>query len=180
MEGLFNNFTFMKRIIFFWLLWLMGMAPTHLKAQGDSVNSRLMNEVRAQSPSDSKGKITRNVLLSMLNFHGALVRKDMRVLAVTTSKELRYQHSNGWVETQAEQFHNLETGYLIYHRFLEDSVVVNIRSSKLATVRFQATIEVSLQGKRNTYHLLVEEDWRRHRGGSNHWSIYARRATKLQ
>ena len=158
----------------------MGMAPTYLQAQGDSVNSRLMNEVRSQWPSDPKEKITRNVILSMLNFHGALVRKDMRLLTQLTAKELHYQHSNGWVETQAEQFHNLETGYLVYHRFLEDSVLVDIRSPKLATIRFRATIEVSLQGKRNTYTLLVEEDWRRHRDDSNHWFIYARRATKPQ
>ncbi len=146
--------------------------------QEDSVNTRLMKEVVAQWPSDKIGKMIRNVMISMLHFHGALVTKNMRVLSLTTSKDLHYQHSNGWVETQEEQFRNIETGYLVYHRFFEDSVKVTIRSDKNATVLFQATIDVTLQGKRNTYRLLVEEDWSRH-AGSNHWFIYARRASAI-
>lgn len=168
----------MRPVLLFFLLSLIGGGATQALGQEDIVNTRLLKEVRTQWPSDEIGKMTRNVMMSMFNFHGALIRKNMRVLALTTSKKLHYQHSNGWVETQEEQFRNIETGYLIYHRIFEDSVKVTIRSDKNATVLFQATIDVTLQGKRNTYRLLVEEDWSR-QAGSNHWFIYARRATKL-
>ena len=160
-------------------LLLVLVCPISLLGQGDSVNTRGIKEVRAQWPRDRKGKMTRAVMISMFHYHGALVRKDWRVLSLASSRELQYQHSNGWIETQEEQFRNLETGYLVYHRFVEDSVVVDIRHNKLATVRFKATIDVSLQGKRNTYHLYVEEDWSRQSKKSNHWLIFARRATKL-
>lgn len=168
----------MRAMLIYLSLSLIGFGPFPLLGQEDSVNTRLLKEVLAQWPRDRKGKIIRGVTISMLAYHKALVRKDIRLLSVTSSKKLCYQHSNGWVETQEEQFRNIETGYLVYHRFLEDSVLVNIRSNNLATVGFKATVEVSLQGKRNTYHLLVEEDWER-LSDSNHWIIYARRATKL-
>lgn len=169
----------MRYFLIYQFLFLVLVAPMSLLGQGDSVNTQLLKEVRAQWLRDRKGKMTRAVMISMFNYHAALVRKDRRALSLTTSKELQYQHSNGWIETQEEQFRNMETGYLVYHRFQEDSVMVDIKHNKLATVRFKATIDVSLQGKRNTYHLYVEEDWRRQLGNSNHWLIFARRATKL-
>jgi len=110
-------------------------------------------------------------------FHKALVNNNRLLLRTFTSTKLRYQHSNGWVETQKEQLRNLQTGYLVYHSFFEDSLTVNFRNRKQSTLRFLATIDVSMQGKRNTYRLYVEEDWKKNAWLCK-WRLYSRRATR--
>lgn len=116
-----------------------------------------------------------NLKKCVLNYHQALVNKRVQGIDLFIHKNLRYTHSNGWVETKKEQIENIKTGYLTYHSFQEDSLRV-IAGKKKAQVFFNAVVDVTLKGNRNTYKLRVTEVWKRK---YNHWFLLARQATKM-
>src|SRR5262249_39613905 len=91
-----------------------------------------------------------------------------------TDKVLSYGHSNGWVETKNELIKNLETGYISYHSFNEDSLQVSVNGNT-AHARFIADIHVTLNGKEGNYHLKVLEVWVKK---GKRWLLFARQAVK--
>src|SRR5215468_7603082 len=72
-------------------------------------------------------------------FHQALVNKNTTSINQQTDKALSYGHSNGFVETKADMIKHLETGFLVYHSYKEDSLATTIDES-VANVRFVADI----------------------------------------
>ena len=109
-------------------------------------------------------------------FHQALVSKNTVSINQQTDKALSYGHSNGWVETKVEMMKNLETGYLNYHSYKEDSIAIVINNN-MANVRFIADIDVTLKETRGNYHLKVLEVWVKK---GKRWVLFARQAVKAQ
>lgn len=107
-------------------------------------------------------------------FHRWLVEKNTGSISRQTDRALSYGHSNGWVETKSEFLKNLETGYIVYHSFREDSLQVMI-NGRMAHARFVADINVSFQGKRGTFRLKVLEVWVKK---GKRWLLFARQAVK--
>ena len=107
-------------------------------------------------------------------FHQALVSKNTVSINQQTDKALSYGHSNGWVETKVEMMKNLETGYLNYQSYKEDSIAIVINNN-MANVRFIADIDVTLKETRGNYHLKVLEVWVKK---SKRWVLFARQAVK--
>ena len=91
-------------------------------------------------------------------FHRALVEKNMTTINQLTDNELSYGHSNGWVETRNDLIKNLETGYMVYSSFREDSLVVKFNGN-VAHARFIADINAIRDGKEGVFHLKVLEIW---------------------
>src|SRR5215510_12013155 len=74
---------------------------------------------------------------ALKEFHQALVNKNTASINQQTDKALSYGHSNGWVETKADVIKDLETGYLVYHSYKEDSLQLSINDA-MANARFVA------------------------------------------
>ena len=70
---------------------------------------------------------------------------------------------------------NLETGYISYQDYKEDSISVLINGT-MANVRFVADITATMKGTANTYHLKVLEVWVRK---GNRWVLFGRQAVKV-
>src|SRR5829696_7058113 len=83
------------------------------------------------------------VITTLKEFHQALVQKNTDAISQRTDKVMSYGHSNGWVETKSEMGKNLETGYIKYHSFKEDSLFIVINGD-VAHARFIADISVTL------------------------------------
>lgn len=111
---------------------------------------------------------------TLKEFHQSLVKKNTVSVNQQTDKALTYGHSNGWVETKADLIKNLETGYLDYKSYKEDSLVVMVNGN-MAHARFIADINVTLNGKEGNYHLKVLEVWVRK---GKRWILFARQAVK--
>lgn len=112
---------------------------------------------------------------TLKEFHQAMVGKNTVSINQQTDKALSYGHSNGWVETKNEMIKNLETGYMNYNSFKEDSLVVIINGN-MAHARFVADINVSMNGgDTNSFHLKVLEVWVRK---GKRWLLFARQAVK--
>ena len=129
----------------------------------------LLNVVFANAQTDEE-KLTS----TLKEFHQALVKKNTVSINQQTDKALSYGHSNGWVETKAEMIKNLETGYLNYHSYKEDSLQVMINGN-VANARFVADINVTLNGNIGNYHLKVLEVWVRK---GKRWLLFARQAVR--
>ena len=109
-------------------------------------------------------------------FHQALVSNDILRLNELTDKSLSYGHSNGWVQTRKELFDDLKSGLLTYQKYVEDSMTVTMNETKkIANVRFVATIDATLRGTANTFHLKVLEVWIKK---TKNWVLIARQAVK--
>ncbi len=114
------------------------------------------------------------LVTTVKEFHQNLINKNTISINQQTDKALTYGHSNGWIETKNEMMKNIETGYIKYNSFVEDSVSVSM-NGRLANVRFLATINVDLNGKNGTYFLKVLEVWQRK---GERWILFARQAVK--
>ena len=111
---------------------------------------------------------------TLKEFHQSLVNKNTVSIDQQTDKVLSYGHSNGWVETKTDMIKNLETGYINYHSYKEDSLSVMINGNA-ANARFVADINVTLNGTTGNYHLKVLEVWVKKR---ERWVLLARQALK--
>ena len=111
---------------------------------------------------------------TMKEFHQSLVKRNTVSINQQTDKALSYGHSNGWVETKKDMIQNIESGYIQYHSFVEDSVSVTMNGN-MANVRFVADINVTLKETRNTYRLKVLEVWVKK---GKRWLLFARQAVK--
>jgi Domain of unknown function (DUF4440) len=129
----------------------------------------LLNVVFANAQTDEE-KLT----LTLKEFHQALVKKNSVSINQQTDKALSYGHSNGWIETKADFIKNLETGYMKYNSYKEDSLQVVINGN-MAHARFVADIAATLNGKDGNYHLKVLEVWVRK---GKRWLLFARQAVK--
>ena len=111
---------------------------------------------------------------TLKEFHQALVKKNTVSINQQTDKAMSYGHSNGWVETKADMMKNLETGYMNYNSYKEDSINVTINGT-MANVRFVADINATLNGNTNSFHLKVLEVWVKK---GKRWLLFARQAVK--
>ena len=111
---------------------------------------------------------------TLKEFHQALVKGNTVSINQQTDKSLSYGHSNGWVETKNDMIKNLETGYMKYVSYKEDSVQV-MMNGNMANVRFIADISAKLNGNDGNYHLKVLEVWVRK---GKRWLLFARQAVK--
>ena len=107
-------------------------------------------------------------------FHQALVNKNTVSINQQTDKALSYGHSNGWVETKADVIKDLETGYISYQDYKEDSITITSNGA-MANVRFVAQVAATLKGTSTNFRLRVLEVWVKK---SNRWVLFARQAVK--
>lgn len=117
---------------------------------------------------------TEKLMLTVKEFHQALVGKNLVSINQQTDKALSYGHSNGWVETKSEMIKNLQSAYISYQGFKEDSMAIVINEN-IASVRFIADISATLNKVSSIYHLKVLEVWVKK---GKRWILFARQAVK--
>ena len=114
------------------------------------------------------------LVVTVKEFHHALVNKNTVSLNQQTDKALSYGHSNGWVENKKDLINDLETGLISYQSFKEDSIAVNINGN-VANVRFKAGVEATMKGTAINLKLRVLEVWIKK---SKRWVLFARQGVK--
>ena len=107
-------------------------------------------------------------------FHQALVNKNTVSINQQTDKALSYGHSNGWIETKEDVIKDLETGFIVYHSYKEDSLNITMNGA-MANARFVADISATLRGNTTNFHLRVLEVWVKK---GKRWLLFARQAIR--
>ena len=111
---------------------------------------------------------------TLKEFHQALVSKNTVSINQQTDKALSFGHSNGWIENKQELISHLETGFMQYSLYREDSIQVTMNGN-MANARFVADIEANKNGVLANFHLKVLEVWVKK---GNRWVLFARQAVK--
>ena len=111
---------------------------------------------------------------TLKEFHQAMINKNTASINQQTDKALSYGHSNGWVETKAEMIKDIETGYIVYHSYKEDSISI-LMNGNMANARFVADVSATLKGATTTFHLKVLEVWVKK---GKRWMLFGRQAVK--
>ena len=111
---------------------------------------------------------------ALKEFHQSLVNKNTASINQQTDRALSYGHSNGWVETKADMIKDLETGYIVYHSFKEDSLKITINDS-IANARFVADVRATMNGNDTNVHLKVLEVWVKK---GKRWILFARQGVR--
>ena len=114
------------------------------------------------------------LIATIKEFHQALVTKNTVSINQQTDKALSYGHSSGWVETKPEFLKHLETGYIVYKSYSEDSLAIKMNGN-LASARFVAEISSRMNGADGNSLLRVLEVWVKK---GNRWMLFARQAVK--
>ena len=114
------------------------------------------------------------LIKTVKEFHQNLIKKNITSLNQQTDKALSYGHSNGWVENKTDFIKHIKSNFIQYNSITEDSIQV-VLNDKLASVRFNATIDVNLKEVNGVYQLKVLEVWNKK---GNRWILFARQAVK--
>ncbi len=114
------------------------------------------------------------LIVTVKEFHQALVNKNTVSMNQQTDRALSYGHSNGWVQNKKDLINDLGTGLISYQSFKEDSIAVNINGN-VANVRFKADIDATMKGTSNNFKLRVLEVWIKK---SKRWVLFARQGIK--
>ncbi len=113
---------------------------------------------------------------AMQKLDKALLEKDSLVLSAVLHKEVRYGHSNGWVQSKKDVWNDFVSGKLIYNRIENNSSVIAAISKKWATVRMNTAAEGAVNGKSFNMTLHVLQVWMKTKKG---WQLVARQSAKL-
>ena len=107
----------------------------------------------------------------------ALEKKDTIGLKQLLSPELRYGHSNGWIETKSDLVADLYNGKLTYKSIkLSGSGVSTVVEGKTGLVREEVTVDILYDGKPVNMKLSVLQVWVFRKGG---WILLGRQSTKI-
>ena len=119
-------------------------------------------------------QIEEKLTTTMKEFHQALVKKNTVSINQQTDKALSYGHSNGWVETKTDMIKDLETGYINYHSYKEDSLNI-IDEWYYGECKICGRYQCDIEWKYNNFHLKVLEVWVKK---GKRWLLFARQAVR--
>lgn len=107
----------------------------------------------------SAQRTTDGVTNAVYAFNKAIIVKDTTALNKLLHNSLSYGHSNGWVETKAEQKANLFNGTITYHKIDQPELQVTV-TGKTATVRGNGSFDVDYkENKHIVFDLNVMQTW---------------------
>jgi hypothetical protein len=105
----------------------------------------------------------------------ALVEKDEEAVAGLMHPEMRFGHSNGWVQTREDALADMRSGALVYGGFRREAVRVTVEGKRGFIQEW-----VAVQGVRNgtafDIRIFVLQHWIRTRKG---WQLLIRQSAKL-
>ena len=106
----------------------------------------------------------------------ALIEKDTPALNKLLAEQLKYGHSNGWVETKSELKTHLYDGKLSYRSITLRGKPEHIIEGHTGLVREEVGIDVLLDGNPVIMKLMVLQVWIFRKGG---WVLIGRQSTKV-
>ncbi len=120
-------------------------------------------------------KDTAAVLNAVMQLEKALVDKDTAHLSPLLHNDVAYGHSSGWVQAKKDVLKDMMSGFLVYNRIDNNSVLIDVSKEK-AIVKEKLTVNGVRDGKPFELSLFVMEVWLQ---GKKGWQLYARQSAKL-
>ncbi|WP_276132849.1 nuclear transport factor 2 family protein [Polluticoccus soli] len=112
---------------------------------------------------------------TMVAMDQAMLRKDSFYLKMVLHDDLKYGHSNGWIEKKQDVINDLRDGVLDYKRIDSYEPVFTFYGN-IACVRTNPDITVVMDGKVLELKLHVLQVWVK---TGNRWQLLSRQSTKI-
>ena len=103
-----------------------------------------------------------------------MVEQQLDSLSAVLSDDLKYIHSNGWIETKTEVLENIESGHLGYREVIVDDEYVRY-FGKTGIVTGRGLFRVALDGDSLEIELLYTEVYHQKDG---QWELVQRHACR--
>ncbi|GCD80023.1 nuclear transport factor 2 family protein [Schleiferia thermophila] len=97
-------------------------------------------------------------------------------LAMLLHQDVRYIHSNGWIETKDEILQNIQDGILIYRNVSIENSTIR-KSRRNAIVKGKGSFDVTLRGNELSIPLIYEEHYLKTSKG---WVLIYRKSERFQ
>jgi hypothetical protein len=105
----------------------------------------------------------------------ALVEKDEEAVAGLIHPEMRFGHSNGWVQTREDALADMRSGALVYGGFRREAVRVSV-DGKRGFIQEWVAVKGERNGTAFDIRIFVLQHWIRTRKG---WQLLIRQSAKL-
>ena len=106
----------------------------------------------------------------------ALLKQDTAVLNQLLDGDLRFGHSNGWIQSKKDILADFESGKLLYRSLQTSDVQLLELSKDLATIVLKVKAAGKAGDKEFELNLQVMQVWKKDKKG---WQLYARQSAKL-
>jgi hypothetical protein len=104
----------------------------------------------------------------------SLIARDTMALKQLLHKDLRFGHSNGWVQKKREVIEDAKSGSLVYEVFNRESLEIEV-FDQWAYVRERTQVRGQRDGKSFEVKLFVVQQWVRTKKG---WQLKMRQGAK--
>jgi hypothetical protein len=105
----------------------------------------------------------------------ALVEKDEETVARLMHPDMRFGHSNGWVQTRQDALADMRSGALVYKGFRRQALKVHVEE-KRGFVQEWVEVEGIRNGTAFSLRIFVLQHWISTRKG---WQLLIRQSAKL-
>jgi hypothetical protein len=118
---------------------------------------------------------TTSLIQALDRLEQALVRKDQATVGRLLHEDMRFGHSNGWVQTRQDALADMQSGTLVYKGFRRSAVKVHV-DGKRGFVQEWVEVDGVLKGTGFSLRIFVLQHWIRTRKG---WQLLIRQSAKL-
>jgi hypothetical protein len=112
---------------------------------------------------------------AMFDLNKSLIKKDTAALNKQLRDDVRYYHSNGWLQVKKDVTEDLYNGKLTYKEISAKIESVHLNGD-IGQIRTVLDVDVSLNGKPIQLKLKVVQVWV---WKENKWELYSRHSEKI-
>mgnify|MGYP003348378219 FL=1 len=112
---------------------------------------------------------------AMFDLNKSLIKKDTAALNKQLRDDVRYYHSNGWLQVKKDVIEDLYNGKLTYKEISAKIESVHLNGD-IGQIRTVLDVDVSLNGKPIQLKLKVVQVWV---WKENRWELYSRHSEKI-
>ena len=120
-------------------------------------------------------KDTSFLLEAIKKLENALVNKDQQTANTLIHPDVQFGHSNGWVQNKIDVANDMRTGFLIYKKIDNQSIIIDIKKKK-GFVKEVIEVEGTRNGTDFKMKLFVQQLWVQTKKG---WQLLIRQSTRL-
>jgi hypothetical protein len=121
------------------------------------------------------GQDTTGLVQALDGLEQALVNKDEAAAGRLMHENMRFGHSNGWVQSRTDALADMRSGALVYGGFRREAIRVSVEG-KRGFIQEWVTVKGVRNGTAFDIRIFVLQHWTRTRKG---WQLLIRQSAKL-
>lgn len=121
------------------------------------------------------GQDTAGLVKALNQLEQALVSKDEAAVGKLMHEDMRFGHSNGWVQSRTDALADMRSGALVYGAFGREALKVTVEGNR-GFIQEWVAVKGTRNGTAFDIRIFVLQHWIRTRKG---WQLLIRQSAKL-